>query len=165
MKKIINVLLITISLMVFNAKAGIINNFDLPRVNDATPSDALILWDMLDGIQGKMLSFDLLMTWNDQGWGNQKGRIFYQINDLDPVYIDLAPHDPITAMFSIRDIMAPAGSSLRLYYTVGGGGGHQLFISDASISVTSVPAPSTLALFGLVLAGAAFGRREFKTAK
>ena len=155
MKKIINVLLITISLMVFNAKAGIINNFDLPRVNDATPSDALILWDMLDGIQGKMLSFDLLMTWNDQGWGNQKGRIFYQINDLDP----------ITAMFSIRDIMAPAGSSLRLYYTVGGGGGHQLFISDASISVTSVPAPSTLALFGLVLAGAAFGRRKFKTAK
>jgi hypothetical protein len=165
MKKIINVLLVIIALTMFNAKAGIINNFDLSDVNDATQSDALLLWDMLDDIQGKMLSFDLLMTWKDQGWGNQKGRIFYQINDLDPVYLDLASHNWMTETFSVADIMAPAGSSLRLYYTVGGGGGHSLYISNASISVTSVPEPSTLALFGLVLAGTAFGRRKFKAAK
>lgn len=165
MKKIINVLLVTIALMMFNAKASIINDFDLPYVDDSTRSDALILWDIFDDIQGSILSFELTMTWNDQGWGNQKGRVFYQINDLDPVFIELASHRSLTQTFSIQDILAPAGSALRLFYTVGGGGGHRIFISNASISITSVPEPSTLALFSLVLAGAAFSRRKFKAAK
>lgn len=165
MKKIINVLLVTIALMMFDAKASIINDFDLPNVDNSTRSDALILWDIFDDIQGSIQSFDLMLTWKDQGFGNLKGRIFYQINDLDPVYIDIASHGWVTETFAIRDIMAPVGSALRLYYTVGGGGGHRIFISDATISITSVPEPSTLAMFGLVILGATLSRRKLKAAK
>ena len=158
------ILTIVASLLAFSlpSSAAIITNINLDDVNDYTNSNSLMLWESVGGITGSIDSFDLTLTWKDQGWGNLKGRLYYEIDSLGPVYIDIASHSWVTETLSVDNIMAPNGSDFSLYYVVGGGGGHSLHIQNASLSISSVPEPSVLALMGLGIAGLGFAARRKK---
>ena len=68
----------------------------------------------------------------DQGWGNQKGSIRFYVND-----IKLYHHGPIGRqemfkefMIYLEDAFAREKDQIFTKYTVGGGGGHRIHISD-----------------------------------
>lgn len=149
-----------------NAQAGLIN-YNLPNVNDYTASDSIIDWFSTPVITEEIDSFTLsLQWWRDQGWGNQKGRLYYSSGDSGWQDLGLlAGHqwrsDSVTIFSSSPDDFDFA--PLKFGYVVGGGGGHSLHIRNASVSITTVPEPGTLAILGLGLAGLAVGRRRAKS--
>jgi len=78
--------------------------------------------------------------WKDQGWGNRKGRLYItgykDCEDLDPPfkYEDVvcstdcdAEHDwrPLRLQFLVEE-----GKRYFVWYKVGGGGGHELFLRN-----------------------------------
>jgi len=86
--------------------------------------------------------------WNDQGWGNQKGRIFIRLlrnsNVLGTVDLfGIAPHseESLEKQFSeIDDVfkqniiaLQQPGDVIDVAYVVGGGGGHALTVSSFSL--------------------------------
>ena len=99
----------------------------------------------------------LRVTWRDQGWGNQKGTLFYRHLEspesslmtpwrslsahAPPTISSLAPHQWTTETFSIPvDGSGFLGAYfIQLGYRVGGGGGHELHIKEATLTM-----PSTL---------------------
>lgn len=155
-QKLIKVVGLVIGLLGFSSASNAIiytSTYDLTDVNDYTNSNALILWESQGSVPGRISSIDLSLTWKDQGWGNHKGRIYYQIADLAPVFVGLATHDWVTESFYFENLWSPYNSSFTLFYTVGGGGGHSLHINNASLTITSVPEPATLTIMGLGMVG------------
>ena len=86
-------------------------------------------------------SMVLSMRWRDQGWGNRKGRVIVVAKNEDEVRnekrvgrrvifsSDIAPHE----FEELQIIFKPKEKeSYHLWYFVGGGGGHGLFIEDVS---------------------------------
>lgn len=72
--------------------------------------------------------------WHDQGWGNQKGRIGLAGHAFN-VISKFAPHTP-EVNYGAKTLTEaiPAGQdAIRLTYTVGGGGGHQIFVKRVSV--------------------------------
>jgi len=75
--------------------------------------------------------------WKDQGWGNRKGRIYITgCEDLDSPFKDEdvvcctdfdAEHDwkPLRLQFLVEE-----GKRYFVWYKVGGGGGHELFLRN-----------------------------------
>ncbi len=146
-----------------NSQAGLIETtYNLDDVNDYSMSDALMLWDSNDSLLGSITGFDLTLTWSDQGWGNHKGRLYYQFDTSPAVNFAIASHNLVTETLSVSGLTGPNNADFSLFYVVGGGG-HSLHINNASITVASqVPEPGTLALTGLGLAGLGATRRLSK---
>lgn len=105
----------------------------LPSVNSSHCGDDVQLWIALDSKAAA--SGQLTLRWKDQGFGNHKGRIHARSNGGQWVCLtkDPAAHDWETLDISLPPAVL-GGQKLELGYVVGGGGGHSLTVSDASLS-------------------------------
>merc|ERR1719491_2040846 len=80
------------------------------------------------------------VTWNDQGWGNQKGYIYMQISRAGTVIytkslFGVAPHTSSTASMSEANCFFDAidvvpGDEIILSQTSGWGGGHTMTVDS-----------------------------------
>ena len=80
------------------------------------------------------------MSWKDQGWGGRKGKVAL-VEDVGEEGLichfetaETAPHeqsDYRTSYTLTKDV-----SNLEFRFRVGGGGGHRLFITDCTYTVT-----------------------------
>ena len=122
-----------------------INNIVLRNISDSHSVAYLKLWQNIPIKKHTDLSkSEITLTWKDQGHGNRKGRIFARFKDSPKntgyyKISGLAEHS-----FKTQKLKFPAVISekkinndtvLELWYVVGGGGGHKLFIKDAHFSV------------------------------
>merc|ERR1719271_528929 len=81
--------------------------------------------------------------WKDQGFGNQKGRLWLVVKRGAEVICEqdcfgVAPHDFETRSrtFSRSDLKEPnADDVISLEFVVGGGGGHQLIVEDLKVAM------------------------------
>eukprot|EP00759_Apiculatamorpha_spiralis_P017370 PhF_6_TR23331/c0_g1_i1/m.33041 len=71
------------------------------------------------------------VSWHDQGWGNRKGRIGIE-GFQDNLFPDVAPHEDGFCSAEITDCSG-LPEQIRLYYIVGGGGGHSITINKFGI--------------------------------
>ena len=144
-----------------NAQAGLITNYDLDDVSSGVASDAVQDWFSL-GLSNEFDFFTLSFNWKDQGWGNRKGMLYYNFTGAGWTSFGLlAEHVFTEQMVTItRSQLAPftQPATLALGYVVGGGGGHHLQVNNATLAVTDVPTPATLAIFALGLLGLASRR-------
>lgn len=97
----------------------------------------------IDRMKGLQVSF----KWTDQGWGNQKGRVAVKvINGNDEVFRiedwSVAPHikETVSVMYDedlyfVKNLVA--GCRFELWYIVGGGGGHSLWVEDFRVDILS----------------------------
>jgi hypothetical protein len=90
----------------------------------------------------EIVAIKLSCLWQDQGWGNQKGRIVARCAGSESwaeFTIDCAPHqeEKLLAKIPWRMFDRRRSSPLRIEigYHVGGGGGHELFVRDARVTV------------------------------
>ncbi len=150
-----------------NAQAGVIN-YTLPDVTNYNYArdDHIYNWFSTDVITDEVESFTLNFNWRDQGWGNRKGRIYYSSGDSGWQYLGvLAEHTWTSISKTIFSTSAADFdvAPINFGYVVGGGGGHRLYIRNASLSImTAVPEPGSLVLLGLGIAGLIFSRRKTK---
>lgn len=97
----------------------------------------------IDRMKGLHVSF----KWEDQGFGNQKGRVAVKLmNGTDEVYRiedwGVAPHkkETVSVMFDedhyfVKNLVE--GCCFELWYVVGGGGGHSLWVQDFRVDILS----------------------------
>jgi len=132
-----------------------VNNLVLRNVSDQVSSEAKNTWQTWTsssfqkafglgghmGQVGQVEKLSLLVKWKDQGWGNRKGTIYVRANPASG-WTRLpgghAPHKWSYEMLSIPLKVvseAKATQHLEFSYSVGGGGGHQLFLREARIDV------------------------------
>ena len=146
-----------------NAQAGLITNFDISGVNSSDSSGTVQDWFSVE-LTNEFDFFTLSFNWKDQGWGNRKGRLYYSLSGTDWTNFGLlAGHQFTEQMNTItRSQLASFTQPITLNfgYVVGGGGGHNLQVNNATLAVTNVPEPSTLAIFALGMIGLA--SRKFK---
>merc|ERR1711953_1496449 len=87
---------------------------------------------------GTVISFT--MSWKDQGWGYQKGRVALVetiAGEEDPLahfQTDRAPHSRSTYTGSYT--LTQDVDNLEFRYRVGGGGGHRIYINDFEYTMT-----------------------------
>ena len=83
-------------------------------------------------------------TWKDQGWGHRKGRIFLQVGQqqIDYREFGLAEHTCTTHTVDVlkqgnEAFFAALGAGLPLgvQALIGGGGGHELEISNLIVTI------------------------------
>lgn len=93
----------------------------------------------------------LSVKWRDQGWGNRKGEIFLQLmrptdSREDEMIVEkrqvfgIAEHDEVKVRTDLRGepvvTLARPGDFYRFMRNAGGGGGHQLIVSNFRVIVT-----------------------------
>ena len=119
---------------------------DLPDVTDSTQSNyddryvkpwAEVLFE------GIVASATLTCTWKDQGWGYRKGTVaMYQRDSLGNIIggqvVGPALHSwsALTMTVTYVPQWQPNWRHVLSLYGVGGGGGHVLYIKDASVKIT-----------------------------
>lgn len=160
-KAVMAVSLVIGSLTVAQAAPIVTTSYDLPDVNNYTSSYDLVNWFSTGIIGGEVESFELSFNWVDQGWGNQKGKIFYNIDNSGWTDLGLvAGHSLSSPVVTVSGFSNLYSSTIDFAYLVGGGGGHELFIDSVTLDVTAdVPAPATAAL---LLGGIALMMRRKK---
>jgi len=109
-------------------------------------------------LETKVEKIDMSMNWKDQGWGNQKGRVWLQLcrplassqNDfeiIDEMPVErfgLAPHkwaevtDTLTSEENIVNL-AKTGDYYQVMKNIGGGGGHELKIKNFKLIIHFQP--------------------------
>ena len=106
-----------------------------PNLNERCKS--ILEWEKIYLKTGTDLStVKLNITWNDQGWGNDKGELYVKIEDGDwTKFGKRAPDKPTTVNFSLqlKGILSNL-TVIKLGYRVGGDGGHILKISNANLT-------------------------------
>ena len=101
-------------------------------------------------------SVKMVFLWKDQGWGNRKGQVWLQlvrrgevIADSREQYLALAPHSGRTNRGGTLELegrevevvghpvvsLAARGDTLRVARNIGGGGGHQLTVSQFNMTI------------------------------
>lgn len=91
-------------------------------------------------------SVNMAIQWRDQGRGNQKGLIRAVLHRGDTAVAEVdcfgvAPHAQAFAHKAIRDIgnvVLVSGDTIKFYYRVGGGGGHELHITSFEVACEKV---------------------------
>lgn len=136
----------------------------LPDVTDTRSSSS----EIPPGIQrpwaefsfdNNILGATLDLTWRDQGWGFKKGRVEVEQKDHtgsvlaeEGFGLDPGPRPPVGkpswspwVTESHPLAYAPEWTDVAKFYRVGGGGGHKLQITDATLTVncgTLMPTPA-----------------------
>jgi hypothetical protein len=92
-----------------------------------------------------MDGMEFRFAWNDQGWGNRKGRLYVAlIRDGTAVawkclQKGVAPHheEKLSIHITDDDVCTESlpGDQLAIYFHVGGGGGHELFVKDFDVFI------------------------------
>ena len=89
-------------------------------------------------------SAELRFHWHDQGWGATMGRVravlSRGVRRVGVYYTPLAPHHetPLSLELHFEEhfgSLAVAGDTVSLEYKVGLGGGHELFIDAAALTL------------------------------
>ncbi|KAJ9457193.1 hypothetical protein DIPPA_70000 [Diplonema papillatum] len=83
----------------------------------------------------EVLGYQVSVTWEDQGWGNQKGRVGIS-GLLDSFFSAHAPHELETweSSYTFPEPW-PAAKPMEIFYAVGGGGGHQLTVKSMQLEL------------------------------
>jgi hypothetical protein len=104
--------------------------------NDGTASDAWLPTQgkVSDVLTATVHELECSVSWNDQGWGNQKGAVMVAlIRDgtevaSENLFSNQAPHSVETQTRVLREeaivLQAQPGDHYALFHRVGGGGGH-----------------------------------------
>ena len=115
---------------------------------NGSPGDTFTAWAEFsfdNNIMGAILDF----TWRDQGFGNQKAGIKAEQKDHTG---SVLAEEVINGIFargisepspwkteSLTLAYAPGWTDVANFYRVGGGGGHKLWIKDATLTVNCAP--------------------------
>ena len=104
----------------------------------ATGDEAVVLWATRTVAVQESEAAKLALTWWDQGWGNQKGKLYARLAgsaDWAPLSEELAPHAAARLeLFLPPALCGVGGKEVEFGFVVGGGGGHQLQIQDAVLT-------------------------------
>ena len=116
---------------------------EVPNVNSSDSSNDILLWYTSPTLPPNSEVL-LSCSWGDQGWGNRKGALYARLQGVRKWVIiteERAPHDkthvsfPVpTEVFNVDGYAVPM--KLELGYIVGGGGGHQLKVDSAKLTIT-----------------------------
>ena len=129
---------------------------DLPDVTDKRSSIESLTnnWHQWGSetltFDGAVLSAEIKLNWKDQGWGNKKGAVGVSNGDCKGAKCDaLAFYRPAprsytkqTIELDVDDLAVDGPGVLVPRYRVGGGGGHQIYIRDATLTVVLSDEPS-----------------------
>lgn len=182
LKKILCPLVLCIG-FINSAQAGLIETHNLSDVNSSVKSDSVQSWFGIN-VTDEFSFFILSVDWRDQGWGNQKGRIYFRMSGFDWLSSGLlAQHNWVNDSIEVtrKELMSlnpvphsamTLPTTLEVGYVVGGGGGHRLKLRNAALTVTNipklspaiidVPEPSSLALLILAALGFTTAKRRSK---
>ena len=96
----------------------------------------------LGGARTRVHTVGITLFWRDQGWGNRKGKVWVLRER------DRAPNDHGISSADVRNRKGPAphtvahesmefrpraGEEYEIWYSVGGGGGHRLYIHNLGL--------------------------------
>jgi len=132
---------------------------DLPDVTDKRSSIQSLTnaWHQWGSetltFDGAVLSAEIKLKWKDQGWGNKKGAVGVSNGDCKGAKCDaLAYYRPAprsytkqTISLDVDELAVDGPGVLVPRYRVGGGGGHQIYIRDATLTVVVSDEPSPTA--------------------
>eukprot|EP00466_Bigelowiella_natans_P000788 jgi/Bigna1/54151/estExt_Genewise1Plus.C_290052 len=118
--------------------------------------DPQVKWmDAPEALKGSPQYIKAKVTWKDQGWGNRKGSLALKlIDDTDGKIIEslnlfgIAEHHETSReeTFTVENCLllqkAKKGHRIEVHRYVGGGGGHELFVSNFSVILSYTSAPS-----------------------
>mmetsp|Transcript_3739 Transcript_3739/g.5099 ORF Transcript_3739/g.5099 Transcript_3739/m.5099 type:complete len:233 (-) Transcript_3739:1327-2025(-) len=112
-------------------------------------NDQQVKWmDAPEALKGSPKSITAKVTWRDQGWGNRKGVLVLRLIDSDGKTVEtlnlfgIAEHHSTSPekAFTVEDCpllqKAKKGHRIEVHRYVGGGGGHQLYVSDFSVIIS-----------------------------
>jgi len=132
-----------------------------PNVDERGPHDGNFVpteYFRCPNLDSKVERIDMSMRWKDQGFLNQKGRVWLQlrrpkarsqhgfemIHEMSYKRFGLAPHqwtDIFDSLTSDEDIVKSAkpGDHYQVMKNVGGGGGHRLLIENFKLTIHFKP--------------------------
>ncbi len=115
---------------------------DLAERGDVRSGDKVKYWTTLTPFLFPSLihTVKLAFDYRDQGWGNRKGNIYItetsqNMNQEDDIGTIVAK-SPTAEHIESRCVLKfkpKIGSNYNLYYRVGGGGGHELFVRNVKV--------------------------------
>ena len=125
-----------------SAAAGVCS-FALPDVNSSVDANDIQLWYTTPAL-APTTEVVLSCSWQDQGWGNQKGALYARLQGVriwTLITEEKAPHNKLPGKFAIPvEIFNVDGYTvpmkLELGFNVGAGGGHQLKVDSAKLTIT-----------------------------
>ena len=110
-------------------------------MNTASYSSWCSVSNPLFALRGSLITIS--MSWKDQGWGHQKGRLGI-FTLFDGVAVYTTPQAPHSLTAFLDTIQLPAGvKDLDFRYRVGDGGGHSITIVNFAWSLSLQSPPST----------------------